>query len=287
MIEKTPQLEPKIMKLSVEYVNSLLGLNLEPQEIKVLLERMRYKAVVKDSKTLEVWIPAYRCDILHQIDLVEDIAIAYNYKNFKPEIPEIFTIGSMRKEEMFHSKLRELMLGFGFQEVKTLVMTNTTLLFKRMNIPEEEVVKAENPVSLEHGVARNWLLPSLMSVLEKNKNREYPQRIFEIGDCIKANGKDFKKLCCVIASSKTNFAEIKSILFGLLDSLNFDLSSIKLKPYDHGSFIAGRCASMKYGFFGEISPEVLENFSIEMPVTAMELDLEKVFADVKKENLKD
>jgi len=77
-----------------------------------------------------------------------------------------------------------------FQEVMTLIMTNKENLFAKMNMPEEQVCEAENPVSSEHSVARTYLLPSLLQVLEKNKNREYPQRVFEIGDCITGDGSE-------------------------------------------------------------------------------------------------
>ncbi|RLI91057.1 MAG: hypothetical protein DRO95_05070 [Candidatus Altiarchaeales archaeon] len=275
---KTPDLKPRIMNLNLEYVNKLLGMDFSMREVKELLERMRYGVKLKNGK-FEVLIPAYRTDVLHPIDLVEDIAIAYGYKNFKPEMPRLFTLGEGDKFENFLSRVRELMLGFGFQEVLTLIMTNRENLFRRMNIRVEKVIEAENPVSLEHCVARNWLIPSLMQVLEKNKNREYPQRIFEIGDCINSKGKDEKKLAGVVAHSRANFSEIKAIFTGFLESLWL---KYEIKREEHGSFIKGRCASSEYGFFGEISPVVIENFGLEMPVTAFELDLNLIFKNFGK-----
>lgn len=261
------------MELNLEYVNRLLGMKFSERDVKKLLEKMRYGVNLNKDK-IEVSIPAYRTDILHSIDLVEDIAIAYGYKNFKPEMPNIFTVGERDEFEKFLSNIREIMIGFGFQEVLTLIMTNRENLFKRMNIKIERVVEAENPVSLEHSVARNWLLPSLMAVLEKNKNREYPQKIFEIGDCINAKGEDFKKLAGIVAHAKTNFSEMKAIFTGILD--NFGLE-YEIKRKDHSSFIGGRCASIEFGFFGEISPVVIENFGLEVPVTAFELYTDLIF----------
>jgi len=273
---KTPDLKPRLMPLRVGYVNKLLGMNFNKEEIKELLERMRYgvKFDADEIDKIHVSIPPYRTDVLHAIDLVEDIAIAHGYENFEPEIPKMGTIGEKDPLEKFSSNVRELMLGFGFQEVMTLIMTNRDDLFDRMQIPEEEVVEAENPVSLEHSVARTWILPSLMSVLEKNKNREYPQRIFEIGDCISAEGKDQKKIAALIAHSRANFSEMKAVVTGLLENLNL---KYKIKAYPHNSFIEGRSASTEFGFFGEIHPQVLENFGLGVPVTAFELDLGKIF----------
>src|SRR3989344_5208501 len=90
----TPNLSPKKMKLDIDYVNKILGLNLNNKKIKKLLERMGY-----DYEN-EVLVPAYRADVLHQIDLVEDIAIAYGYENFKGKLPEFFTLGEEDRFEV-------------------------------------------------------------------------------------------------------------------------------------------------------------------------------------------
>ena len=261
------------MDLELNYVNKLLGMNFNGKEVKNLLERMRFSAEI-DGDKLRVLIPAYRTDILHPIDLVEDIAISYGYENFKPEFPRIGTVGKRDRTQKFLSRVRELMLGLGFQEVVTLILTSKRNLFERMNLPEENVTEAENPVSLEHSVARTWLLPSLMSVLEKNTNREYPQRIFETGICIDSKGIEYKKLSGVIAHSKTNFSEVKAVVTGLLESLSLDY---KIMGSRHKSFIDGRCGFMEFGFFGELHPLVLENFNLDVPVTAFELDLGLIF----------
>jgi phenylalanyl-tRNA synthetase beta chain len=114
-----------------------------------------------------------------------------------------------------------------------------------------------------------------MSVLEKNKNREYPQRIFEIGYCIEPSGKDSMKLAGVVAHAKTNFSEMKAVCSGIMENIGKECD---FAAADLGSFIAGRCASSKCGFFGEVHPAVLENFSLEVPATAFELDLRTIFS---------
>jgi len=118
-----------------------------------------------------------------------------------------------------------------------------------------------------------------MSILENNKNREYPQRIFEIGQCIDSKGKESMKLAAVITHSKTNYAEIKSIATGLLENIGADL---KLKGLKHKSLIEGRAAAIGSGFFGEIHPKVLENFGLEVPVTAFEFNLDDLFSKNKR-----
>lgn len=271
---KTPDLAPEEMQLDLGYVNRVLGTELKSKDVKELLERMRYGVNLKANK-IHVLIPAYRADILHPIDLVEDIAIAYGYDRFKPELPKLYTIGSKEEIEKFSSSTRELMLGSGFQELMSLILTNKESLFSMMNIPEEDAVETKHPVSLEHSVARTWLLPALMSILQRNKNREYPQKLFELGLCIDSKGRDSRKLAGVIAHSTTNFSEMKATLTGIMESIGPEYKISKTK---HESFIPGRVASLDFGFFGEIHPQVLDNFGLEIPVTAFELNLDEIFA---------
>jgi len=271
---KTPNLAPEKMQLDLEYVNRILGMDFSSKEVKELLERMRYGVNLTKGR-INVLIPVYRADVLHPIDLIEDIAIAYGYDRFKPELPKLYTLASKEKTEEFSSTMRELMIGSGFQEIMSLILTNKESLFSGMNLPEGEVVETKYPVSLEHSVARTWLLPSLMSILQRNKNREYPQKLFELGLCIDSKGKDNRNLTGVIAHSTTNFSEMKATLTGIMESIG---SEYKIKKSKHDSFIPGRAASIGFGFFGEIHPQVLDNFGLEVPVTAFELNLDDIFA---------
>jgi phenylalanyl-tRNA synthetase beta chain len=262
------------MHLDLSYTNKLLGSDFSAEEVAALLEKMRYGATAAGKK-ITVLVPAYRTDVLHQMDLVEDVAIAYGYNNFKPELPKIATVGKKDAFTEYCSSIRELALGLGFMEIMTLIMTNPADQYTRMNLPVGQSVTTKNPVSSEHAIARTWLLPSLLSVLEKNKNREYPQRVFEIGCCIDAGGKDTMKLAGVIAHAKTNFSEMQAVCSGVIENLGKEWGS---KATDIGSFIPGRCATFPGGFFGEIHPTVLDNFSLEVPATGFELDLRKLFS---------
>lgn len=273
-------MQPDIIELRVSYVNKLLGMKFDIHEIQNLLLKAGMDSEIIDKDRLKVFVPPYRTDILHEMDIVEDIAIAYGYENFVPEIPKIFTIGKEDKFQKFCNKIRDLMIGLNFQETMSLILTNKENLFKRMNINEEDVVETKNALSTEHNVVRNYILPSLMSFLETNKTKGYPQRIFEIGHCVeKTNGKfqEVLKIGGVIADTKANFSEIKAIVEGILFSIT-ESKNIKISEIEKGFFIKGRAAKILIknkaaGFFGEISPFVIENFGIEVPVTGFEINL--------------
>src|SRR3990167_337661 len=104
--ETTPDLKPKEMKLSLQNTNKLLGLNLNEKQLKQYIEKMGHSYAKG-----KVRIPAWRVDILHEVDLIEDVAISYGYENFIPEIPEISTIGEESKNEVVKRKISEVLIG--------------------------------------------------------------------------------------------------------------------------------------------------------------------------------
>jgi len=279
--EVTPELKEEVLELNLKDVKKILGLDLSPKEIIKLLERMGYDATLIKEK-LEVVIPCYRFDILHPVDLIEDIAIAYGYNNFKPEPPNIFSKGKFLEIEKICSKARELMVGFGFQEVIRPILTNKNKQFDKMGLKEEDVIEIENFVSEEYTCMRKWILPGLMEFLSFNKHVEYPQKIFEIGDVVlpdekeETMSKSLRKIAFLTSHSKASFSEIKSFTESFLTNFGIEFKIDELK---HNSFIEGRVAKIVFdkkeiGFFGEISPSVLEKWEIEMPVAACEIELE-------------
>jgi len=282
----TPDLSTKTMNLDPKYVNKLLGLKLTNHEIIEYLERMGFDAAEIRKDKLQVIIPCYRTDIMHAMDLVEDVAIAYGYEKFEPEIPNISTIGEENPLETFSTKLRTLLVGYGLQEVMTFMLTNKNNLFKKMNMEERAIAETANPKTEEYNVVRNWLLPSLIEVLSRNKHHEYPQNLFEIGDVVVLDDKDetgartMKRLAIVLCHSKANFSEMKSLVESVLNNLG--VKDYEVKASKHPCYIPGRAAKFVVdGYvlarFGEIHPEVLEKWGLEMPVVGGEICVEKLF----------
>ncbi|MEM1989686.1 MAG: phenylalanine--tRNA ligase subunit beta, partial [Candidatus Bathyarchaeia archaeon] len=286
----TPNLETEKICVNINYVRKIIGMPLGIDEIIDLLERSRYgvSEIVGDDIVVE--IPCYRPDVMHPIDVVEDIAIAYDLNKIKPRWPQISTIGGLLPESRLRSLIRELMIGLGYQEVLTFTLTNKTVLFEKMNIPPERVIEVANPKVLSMTCLRSWLLPSLMELLSHNTHVEYPQRIFEVGYCVLPDEKqpnrarDVEKLACVTIHSEASFSEIKSALDALLSNLGL---KYRLEETVHGSFIEGRVGKIivggleEVGLIGEINPQVLENWGLENPAAAFEIDLSKIWKLIK------
>jgi phenylalanyl-tRNA synthetase beta chain len=175
------------------------------------------------------------------------------------------------------------MVGLGFLEMMNFTLTNERIHYRLMRLKEEKPVKIANPVSAEYSIMRQWLLPGLMKNLADNKHESFPQRLFEVSDVTEINPR-LETMCerrlhlaAVSSHSTANFTEIKSFTEALLT--NMGLKNWQIKEAKHPSFLEGRTATIqikgkKLGVLGEIHPEVLNNFEIENPTAAFEIDLE-------------
>lgn len=275
----TPDMNPKKMNLDLSYINKRLGLNLNKDEATKLLGRMGYG--YEKGKAL---VPAYRADILHQVDLAEDIAIAYGYENFEEEIPKVATIGEEDPFEKLLKKVREILIGFGLLEAKNYHLMTLNEINEKMGATSAKgIIPLKNAVGDQNHL-RNSVLPSLMKNLNENQHNEYPQKIFEIGRVFtyakktETGVEERDKLGIVICHEKTDFTEIKQILDALLTALGVKAS---VQESSNRSFIDGRVGKVvvgdeKLGIIGEISPTVLNNWDIIIPVVCMEIDMMKV-----------
>ncbi|MCD6590819.1 MAG: phenylalanine--tRNA ligase subunit beta [Candidatus Aenigmarchaeota archaeon] len=287
----TPDLTPKKIEIDVNYLKSLTGLDLSLAKIKDLLEKSRYDVIVKKEK-IAVCHPAYRQDVMHQVDVIEDLIITYGYNNIEPIIPKISSKGELTEINNFVKKVTEIMIGLGGQEIMSYTLTNKDDLLIKMNLNENEmkVIEVDSPVSKNWSVFRTWIIPNLIEFLGKNTHREYPQQIFEIGEVVvydekaETKARNPVRLAWALADKDANFTKAKQALNFIMRNLglNYEIESI-----EHNSFINGRVGRIsvngkKVAYMGEIHPQVLENFGIEMPVCAFELNLSDLLELLKK-----
>jgi phenylalanyl-tRNA synthetase beta chain len=286
----TPNLTPQKMKLNVDFSNDRLGLDFSEKQTIEALQKARLDAKVVDSGVLEVSIPAYRTDILHEIDLVEEVAVGYGIFRLEPTKPATVTTGKKHKVTEVADAVRQILVGLGFSEALNFVLTNEIDHFQKMRQEPKGLVMLANPVSTDYSIIRNELLPSLMKNLAVSKHHVFPQRMFEVSDVIKLNKESETyterriNLAAVSSHPTANFTEIKSFLESLLTNLGF--KDWTVKETDHSSFLQGRAATIclgdvELGVVGEIHPEVLNNFELENPTGAFEVDLQKIIETLK------
>jgi phenylalanyl-tRNA synthetase beta chain len=211
---------------------------------------------------------------MDESDLVEDIAIAYGFERLAPRKPAFPTTGSKSAEEQFAGRARDAMVGFGFQEVMTFMLTSEGRHY--FGEKPGERVEISNPLTQETTMVRTRLLPSVLETLRNNKHHRYPQMLFEAGEVVERDpktetgGRSVRRLCAVIADASATFTSAQSVLEGLGRELGL---TIGIKEKDFPFMIPGRSAAFERGFVGEVHPAVLNALGIEVPVSCFELEL--------------
>jgi len=276
--ERLPDFSLQERQVALEYIRRMVGYDFDGATVKEALSRMRINSAVQ-ANNVQVGIPAYRVDILHDVDVVEDIAIGYGYDRIEPTLPKTMTVGRALPLSRLCQAIRDLMVGLGYQEIRNYVLTNTRVLFDQMNLSTKSVVEIENPKSMEYHVVRNSLLPGILAFLSENTAQELPHRVFEVGDVVLIDPQaetctqTLPYLAAATVNSRVDITVLKAEIMTFLGNLGL---TGKVKSITHGSFIEGRVASLhvgrkKIGYFGEIHPMVLQNFGIEAPCVAFEL----------------
>ncbi|MCZ7381365.1 MAG: phenylalanine--tRNA ligase subunit beta [Candidatus Methanoperedens sp.] len=271
---QTPKLEPAIMNLENKEVRELLGFDLTDEEIISCLQKMRYGARTSGN-TIEVSVPAYRSDILHNWDLIEDIGIGYGFDKIKPELPSTSTTGKSHPISKLRDSLNEIMTGLGYFEVMPFTLTSEKVQFDMMRREKDEgITHILYPISEDHTIVRTTILPNLLEILSINKHRELPQRIFEAGEVV-LDCRTQQKLGAAAIHPQANFTEIQAVVDAVLRERRIEYEVAESKD---PAFIEGRRADIIIkgkiaGVFGEIHPGVISNFGLEHPIIGFELRL--------------
>ena len=275
---KQPDVEPRRMRVSMDYIRRMLGEEIEQKDVVNLLRRGRLDVELVGDE-IDVIIPPYRTDFLHPADVAEEVIVLYGLNRLKPQLPRnVMTVGSIHPSEKISRKLRMLMVGLGYQEVMNYMLSNKESLFKSIGRKETEVVEIGNPVSSSYTVLRDSLIPGLLHFLSRNVHSPYPQKIFEIGDVVLVDRsrpyrtRSERRLAAAYSDDSVGFEDIQSHLFAVLKSMRIDF---KLREANNSVFIEGRCAEVisgdAIGVIGEVNPEVLSGLGIPSPTAMFEV----------------
>lgn len=265
---ETPDLSPRPHSLDLRRANELLGLSLDPESAVDLLRRMRHDAQAVGEK-VSVLSPAYRLDLLHEVDLAEDLGIAWGYDRYPRDLPHRQTMGEPLALNEFGETLRALLIGYGYQEVMSL-----TIASPKDGFQTPDRVDVRNPIGDEFTTLRSSLLPALLNIFRLNKHRELPQRVFEVADAV-IGAANVRHVAGAAIHHKASFTEAKSLVLSLLRDVG---RSGDVSPVDDANYISGRAAAVmldarEIGRFGEIHPRILEQYTLVQPVMAFELDV--------------
>ena len=279
-------------------IEKVLGLDLGSDEIAAALIKMGGRLI--ESRTVtdgvnraERWadcavgerehvveMPRWRSDIMHPIDIVEDIAIGYGYDNMPEKLSEVhldaIPLDSSHLNRRFRASLRSL----GIQETQGLTLSNERDQFERVRWPAQGGLSViSNPITIDHTLMRQYILPSLLRLLAANRHHELPQRVYELGEVVRdsANSTRVAWACAEVAGG---FTAAKGIAQALLRDLGADMSEVVFLATEdsQGPWIAGRGARVlvsgeELGEFGEVDPSVGLEFGLKSPIHAGEFDV--------------
>jgi len=286
-IRRTPDLAPQEVHLCPAETSRLIGIECSPDEVAALLRRMRHDAEARHDH-VRVLVPAWRADILHPRDLMEDVAIAHGYDRMPAVALETATYGGPLPREELAAAARAALAGQGMLEVMTLALTSEEATYAKTGIPDRDAhVRLDNPISVEQTMLRVSLVPGLMETLALNLGHPYPQRIFEVGlvttvdEAAETGAREHLHAGFALAGDGTGYADARAALDAFLREMGAGPAVARYVPLEIPLFLPGRGAEVlvgdrSVGFLGEVHPEVLERYRVVHPVAVAEVRLEEL-----------
>jgi phenylalanyl-tRNA synthetase beta chain len=282
---------------SLRRIERFLGEKLDAEECVKALERMgvraeaavdaeKGQAALGETGGIRAWPPEYRNDFLHAADVAEDVMIGRSLKAFSPERPRDFTVGRLAPITLFSRQVKEILVGMGYQEMIYKYLGSRGDLVENMRGGGSRIIRISNPMTENYEYVRDSVLASLMASESVSGHSVYPHRIFEVGkvaylDAAENSGTSTRQYAGFLhADRDVSF----NTTAGQMQTLFYYLSrEYEVEESDDPRFIPGRAAELRYkgekiGVFGEVHPEVLENWGITVPCTAGEIDLDSLLA---------
>jgi phenylalanyl-tRNA synthetase beta chain len=325
-----PDLSTKTKRVAHDRIETLLGIDLDPDDVIDLAERSGLDAARSEDEATsneessitpledrdgleepdgpadsdesnaedaastgdlvyEVTIPPYRVDVLHPLDVIDDLGRAYGFNDLEPRYPEVGTVGGRHERSRLERAARTQLVGLGFEDMLNFHMIDEGQNYERLGVsPGKGVYGAGEPATIkepyseDYTMLRTWTLPSLLQVLENNTHRAYPQHLSEVGFAAELDETENtgvgegRHVGAVLADHEAGYEDAKARLQAL--ARDFDVA-LETPATEHPSFISGRAADVvidgePVGVVGEIHPKVIVEHDLEVPVAAFEFDLE-------------
>ena len=280
----TPDSNPIVHRTPTSLVSNILGHGFSDEELNLAMNRMggafRGRDTSSGQEELLLEMPGWRFDILHPVDLVEEIAIGHGYENLGEASPNHASTATPVVDSGYRRRIRQSLQGMGLQQVQSLTLSNEGDQFTSMRLePCGEVTSLSNPITTEHTIMRQSILPSLLRLLAANRHNELPQRVYESGVCVRQH-RNMERFAWLCAENVSSFAECRGMVQALLRDMGHsgEVDWIPT-PSNEGPWLAGRGCSVnisgiEIGRMGEIDPVVGDGFDLRVPLHAAEFDLE-------------
>ncbi|MBP9865106.1 MAG: phenylalanine--tRNA ligase subunit beta [Candidatus Omnitrophica bacterium] len=289
-----PEPSKKSIKLSLERIQQVLGITVKASEVISILTRLGLSVSAPSSKSLLIKVPSYRCDLLTDTDLIEEVARIHGYGNIPETLPERAPVLVQDHPQFkLETFLRPRLAGLGFHETVTFSLTSAK------GIEPDELKKAVelvNPQNQEMRWMRPTLLPSLLTVLRKNLDMRSPQTfLFEIANVYRQAPRENRAqedrvlalLMCgqmrpagwAEAGRVAGYHDLKASIQAVLQGLG--ISGMTFEPAMSETFECGILEVLKQGAsmvgrLGQVRASLCAEWGIDEPV---------FFAEIKFESL--
>lgn len=296
--ETLPNWAPVHHRVPARLVTTILGRDLTDEELNQAILRMggcftgRSAATeeeVSDDGTMQhagqgedmlgFDMPRWRFDLLHPVDLVEDLAIGHGYEDLGTDVPKAPMNAIPRQDDHLRRRMRTSMQGMGFMQIQSLTLSNDYDQFERMRWkPFNAITRITNPITHEHTMMRHFLLPGLLRLLASNRHHDLPQSVYELGTVVRDH-KNMDRLAFLTAERSGGFAAIRGRIQAFLRDIGAKDVVIEALPDHEGPWLAGRAAKVLIdgewvGCFGEIDPAISQTFELLVPLNGAEFDVE-------------
>lgn len=278
-------LKSRTIILQADLVNRILGLNLSIPTIISSLKKSRIDAYARGNNTIVCSIPRYRTDIFGPMDLVEEVALGYGIEKLQPTMPHSSFAGEKNKITTTLNSISEVMVGLDYSEAMNFGLISKEVQYDFTKRNQSKMISVVDSKSQGHTILRDSIMPGLIDTLSRNIHEPYPQKLFETGVVFTKTYGEIKEethMACVCAHNDISYSEVKSVLQAVLKT-GFEINCMT-KMSSNPMFSEGRMADVlvgnkTIGFIGEISPEVIDNFKIRMPVAGFEIKLTGLIFD--------
>ena len=286
------EIKEKVISTSFDKVSSVLGIEIPHETIVEILEKLNFK-VETNGNELIVTVPLYREDMEGYPDIAEEIIREYGYDYITPTLLKTSSItsGGLNDEQIKVEKLKELLIGMGFNEMinYSFVSEKEYDLFSfDKKSDEHKFIKIINPIGEDLAVMRTSLLPSAVRAACYNINRKnYNGRLFELAKVynskeIPLNSLPEENLVLSIVSfgEKENYFSIKGFIECILDNFVHDVS-VKFVRSNLKHMHPTRSADIyingeRIGYVGQVNPLVISEYDVDKEVYGAEIYYEKL-----------
>lgn len=283
----TPRIEPQRVPADPKQIARILGFEPKGDELIGLLAKM---GLGYDAQSGEALVPTYRTDVLHPVDVAEDLAIAYGYENFEPDLPALATIAQEHPLETFKRKASVLLAGFGYQETQTYHLIPAAIQ-RELAKTRADIVEIANPMNREYDTLRTTVLLSLLDVLARNRSAAMPRNVYEIGRVFIAGAdtetgvSEHDELAVALEDDEASFSTAQQIVAAVLERYRLSYEFMETATdtdWWHSLFVPGRrahvvCDRHVIGEIGEVHPDVLRTLEIYHPIVGVRLNIEEAF----------